>query len=96
MTYKQSQYIATYFSMQENFVLLRQLKFKHAKLERYTVSLYWNPVISVYKKVWCGTIRGCGTVKIISRNKDETLRIVPQCDTIRGCGTNRVNMVSTF
>ena len=28
-------------------------------------------VISVYKKIWCGTIRGCGTINIISRNKDK-------------------------
>ena len=47
-------------------------------------------VISV-QKIWCGTIQGCGTINIISRKKDKTLRIVPQCGTIRGCGTNRVN-----
>ena len=45
------------------------------------------------QKLWCGTIRGCGTIKIISRNKDKTLWIVPQCGTIQGCSTNRVNMV---
>ena len=55
-----------------------------------------TPVISVYKKVWCSTIRGCGTIKIISGNKDKTLQIVPQCGTIRGCGTIRVNAVSVL
>ena len=49
-------------------------------------------VISVYK-IWCGTIRGCGVINIISRNKDKTLQIVPHCGTIRGCGTNQVNTV---
>ena len=43
--------------------------------------------------MWCGTIRGCSTIEIMSRNKDKTLQIVPQCGTIRGCSTNRVNMV---
>ena len=50
-------------------------------------------VISVYKKIWCGTIQGCGTIYIISRINDKILRIVPQCSTIRGCSTNRVNTV---
>ena len=43
------------------------------------------------QKIWCGTtIQGCSTLNIISRNKDKTLRIVPQC------GTNRVNTVIIF
>ena len=50
-------------------------------------------VISVYKKIWCGTIQGCSTIKIISRNKDKTLWIVPQCGPIWGCSTNWVNTV---
>ena len=44
IAYKQLQYIATYFSSKD-FVLTRQLQFKHARLEGYTVSLLnniWN------------------------------------------------------
>ena len=41
IAYKQLQYIATYFSSKD-FVLTRQLQFKHAGLERYTVSLLNN------------------------------------------------------
>ena len=39
--YKWLQYIAIYLSS-KNFVLTRQLKFKHARLKRYTVSLLNN------------------------------------------------------
>ena len=125
ITYKQLQYIATYFSSKD-FVLTRQLQFKHAGLERHTVSLLYNIqnfrsslghlsspglfltyiemdmntsgmgallIRKCLQKIWCGTIRECGAINIISRNKDKTLRIVPQCGTIRGCGTNRVNTV---
>jgi len=43
-----------------------------------------------YIKVQCGTIRGCGTIKIF-RNKDKCLRIVLHCGTIWGCDTMQVN-----
>ena len=41
IAYKQLQYTATYFSSKD-FVLTRQLQFKHARLERCTVSLLNN------------------------------------------------------
>jgi len=47
-------------------------------------------LISVYKKIWCSTIRGCSAINIISRSKDKTLQIVPQCST------NRVNAVIVY
>ena len=105
ITYKQSQYL----------LLPRQLKFEHAKPERYTISLlnnirnldhllavqvlqnhfllgykyfrYENTSDKCLQKVWCGTIRGCGTIKVILKSKDKTLQIVPLCGTIQGCGT---------
>ena len=100
ITYKQSQYL----------LLPRQLKFKLAKPERYTISLlnnirnldrllavqvlqnhflleykyfrYENTSDKSLQKVCCGTIRGCGTIKVILKSKDKTLQIVPLCGTI--------------
>ena len=45
-----------------------------------TMPLYY--INKCLQKIWCSIIRGCGAINIISRNKDETLRIVPQCGTI--------------
>jgi len=66
--------------------------------------LHWNKKHEYYRyrsnsnehlrKVQCNTIWGCGTIRIISRNKNKTLQIVPQWGAIRGCITNRVNTLS--
>ena len=62
----------------------------------YEYFRYENNSDKCLQKIWCSTIQGCGKIKIISRNKDKTLRIVPQCGTIWGCGTNRVNMANNM
>ena len=56
-------------------------------------------ILQVWKHSWwaftksCGTIWGSSTIRIIPRNKNKILWIMPQCSTIWGCSLNWVNMV---